>query len=94
MRSSPHSKGRTPISRRMNGGEDDRATAHYASEELDRGPIIEQDVVRVSHELDLFRLEEPRQGCGTARAHQGGERDLESRVIIYKNRTIVFGPIV
>ena len=26
------------------------ATAHYASEDLDQGPIIEQDVVRVNHE--------------------------------------------
>jgi len=66
------------------------ATAHYATEELDAGPIIEQDVARVSHRLDPTML-----------ARIGGEIEravlaraiawhLEDRVIVHGNRTIVF----
>ena len=66
------------------------ATAHYASQDLDQGPIIEQDVVRVNHELtpqglmDVGKDVEKRVLSRAVIAH------LESRIIIYKNRTIVF----
>ena len=39
------------------------ATAHYASEDLDQGPIIEQDTVRVSHELTPSGLKEVGKDC-------------------------------
>jgi formyltetrahydrofolate deformylase len=66
------------------------ATAHYATEELDAGPIIEQDVARVSHRHDP-----------TVLARIGGEIErlvlaravgwhLDDRVIVHGNRTIVF----
>jgi len=70
------------------------ATAHYASEELDRGPIIEQDVVRVSHELDPSGLRNLGKDVERRVLTKAVSAHLESRVIIYKNRTIVFGPIV
>ena len=66
------------------------ATAHYASEDIDQGPIIEQNVVRVSHELTPDGLKEvgkdlEKQVLATAvKAH------LEHRIIVYKNKTIVF----
>lgn len=66
------------------------ATAHYASEDLDQGPIIEQNVVRVSHELTPDGLKEvgkdlEKQVLATAvKAH------LEHRIIVYRNKTIVF----
>ena len=62
------------------------ATAHYASEDLDQGPIIEQNVVRVSHELTPEGLRDcEKQVLSTAvKAH------LEHRIIVYRNRTIVF----
>ncbi len=66
------------------------ATAHYASEDLDQGPIIEQNVVRVSHELTPDGLKEvgkdlEKQVLATAvKAH------LDHRIIVYKNKTIVF----
>ncbi len=66
------------------------ATAHYVTSELDQGPIIEQDVCRVSHRdevQDLVRKgrELERQVLTRAvRAH------LERRVLISGNRTIVF----
>ena len=45
------------------------ATAHYVTEELDAGPIIEQDVVRVSHRDDVER------------ARRGSARDIERTVL-------------
>ena len=66
------------------------ATAHYVTEELDAGPIIEQDVVRVTH----------REGAARARAHRARRRahgarprggpHLEDRVLVHENRTVVF----
>jgi formyltetrahydrofolate deformylase len=67
------------------------ATAHYVTRELDQGPIIEQDVCRVSHRDDVGEL-----------LRKGGELErrvltsavrlhLERRVLVSGNRTIVFG---
>jgi len=67
------------------------ATAHYVTSELDQGPIIEQDVLRVSHRDDVDEL-----------VRKGGELErrvltravrlhLERRVLVSGNRTIVFG---
>ena len=66
------------------------ATAHYVTEELDAGPIIEQDVVRVSHRDDveqLVRLGRDVERNVLARAVQ---RHLEDRVLVHENRTVVF----
>jgi formyltetrahydrofolate deformylase len=66
------------------------ATAHYVIEELDAGPIIEQDTVRVSHrdgmeELkDLGRDLERRVLARAVRWH------LEDRIIVHEGKTIVF----
>jgi len=67
------------------------ATAHYVTSELDQGPIIEQDVARVSHRDDVDEM-----------VRKGGELErrvltravrlhLERRVLVSGNRTIVFG---
>jgi len=67
------------------------ATAHYVTTELDQGPIIDQDVCRVSHRDDVGEL-----------VRKGGELErrvltravrlhLERRVLLSGNRTIVFG---
>ncbi|MES1205934.1 MAG: formyltetrahydrofolate deformylase [Pseudomonadota bacterium] len=67
------------------------ATAHYVTEDLDQGPIIEQDVCRASHRDDVDEL-----------VRKGGELErrvltravrlhLERRVLLSGNRTIVFG---
>jgi folate-dependent phosphoribosylglycinamide formyltransferase PurN len=66
------------------------ATAHYVTEELDAGPIIEQDVTRVTHEDDTATLE--RRGAdiehaGLARAVQW---HCEDRVLLHGNTTVVF----
>ncbi|MNF16460.1 Formyltetrahydrofolate deformylase [compost metagenome] len=60
------------------------------TEDLDEGPIIEQDVARVSHEQsvdDLVRLGKDVEKTVLAR---GLRNHLEDRVLVYGNKTIVF----
>jgi formyltetrahydrofolate deformylase len=67
------------------------ATAHYVTAELDQGPIIEQDVVRVSHRddvNDLIRKGKDLERVVLARAVR---LHLQNRVLVYGNRTVVFG---
>ncbi len=66
------------------------ATAHYATADLDEGPIIEQDVVRVSHRddvADLIRKGKDLERVVLARAVR---LHLQNRVLVYGNRTVVF----
>jgi formyltetrahydrofolate deformylase len=66
------------------------ATAHYATVELDDGPIIEQDVVRVSHEdavEDLTRIGRDVERMVLARAVKA---HLEHRIILSGRRVVVF----
>ena len=66
------------------------ATAHYASEDLDQGPIIEQNVVRVSHELTPEGLREVGKDCEKQVLSTAVKAHLEHRIIINGGRTIVF----
>ena len=66
------------------------ATAHYVTEKLDEGPIIEQDVIRVSHRQgvdDLARLGRDLEKIVLSRAIYA---HLHHRILVYKNRTVVF----
>ena len=66
------------------------ATAHYVTDDLDAGPIIEQDVVRVSHRddvADLIRKGKDLERVVLARAVR---LHLLWRVLVYGNRTVVF----
>ncbi len=66
------------------------ATCHYVTEVLDAGPIIEQDVIRVSHAHtveDLKRLGRDVEKTVLAR---GLRHHLEDRVLIHGNKTVVF----
>jgi formyltetrahydrofolate deformylase len=66
------------------------ATAHYATAELDEGPIIEQDVVRCSHRdavEDLVRKGRDLEKVVLARAVRW---HLDDRVLAYGNKTVVF----
>ncbi len=66
------------------------ATAHYVTDELDEGPIIEQDVTRVSHResvSDLIRVGREMERTVLARAVAA---HLEDRVLIFGNKTVVF----
>ncbi|MFA5514138.1 MAG: formyltetrahydrofolate deformylase [Sphaerochaetaceae bacterium] len=66
------------------------ATAHYASEELDQGPIIEQDVVRVNHELSPEGLRQIGKDVERQVLSRAVQAHLEHRILIYGNRTVVF----
>ena len=66
------------------------ATCHYVTEELDQGPIIEQDVVRVNHSdsvEDLVRLGKDVEKTVLAR---GLRAHLEDQVLVHGNKTVVF----
>lgn len=66
------------------------ATAHYVTEDLDAGPIIEQDVVKISHRdtvADLIRKGKDLERIVLAR---GARLHLQHRVLIYGNKTVVF----
>jgi formyltetrahydrofolate deformylase len=66
------------------------ATAHYATANLDEGPIIEQDVIRCSHRdsvADLTRKGRDVEKLVLARAVR---HHLEDRIIAYGNKTVVF----
>jgi formyltetrahydrofolate deformylase len=66
------------------------ATAHYATRDLDEGPIIEQDVIRTSHRDtvgDLLRKGRDLERAVLARAVRW---HLEDRVLVYGNKTVVF----
>ena len=66
------------------------ATSHYVTEQLDEGPIIEQDVIRVNHRHnkdDMVRLGKDVEKAVLARALRN---HLEDRVIVHGNKTVVF----
>lgn len=66
------------------------ATSHYVTAELDAGPIIEQDVVHVSHKdgvADLIRRGRDLEKVVLSRAVF---RHLQRRVLVYDNKTVVF----
>ena len=66
------------------------ATSHYVTADLDQGPIINQDVMRVSHEdsiSDLVRLGRDLEKTVLAKALWWHVKD---KVLVYKNKTVVF----
>lgn len=67
------------------------ATSHYVTTELDAGPIIEQDVARITHKdtvTDLINKGKDLEKIVLSRAVQ---KHIERKVLAYKNKTVVFG---
>jgi formyltetrahydrofolate deformylase len=66
------------------------ATAHYVTADLDEGPIIEQDIQRVTHRDSPAELE--RVGADIERSvfSRAVKWHVEDRVLVHENRTIVF----
>jgi formyltetrahydrofolate deformylase len=66
------------------------ATAHYVTEDLDEGPIIEQDVIRVTHEHDVESLK--RLGAHIERSvlARAVQWHCQDRVLRHQNTTVVF----
>lgn len=66
------------------------ATAHYVTADLDQGPIIEQDVDRVSHRDDVETLRELGQDVERNVLARAVKWHVEDRIIVHGNKTIVF----
>lgn len=66
------------------------ATAHYVTEDLDEGPIIEQDVTRVSHRHGPMDLVEKGRDLEKLVLSTAVRRHLQNRVLVYRNKTVVF----
>lgn len=66
------------------------ATSHYVTDELDEGPIIEQDVTRVSHRYDLADFIERGRDLERIVLSRAVRWHLEHRILCYANKTVVF----
>jgi formyltetrahydrofolate deformylase len=66
------------------------ATCHYVTEELDAGPIIEQDVIRVNHAHSIEDMRRQGRDVEKTALARGLRYHLEDRVIIHGNKTVVF----
>lgn len=66
------------------------ATAHYVTEELDGGPIIEQDVQRVSHGDDVTELKRIGRTIERVVLARAVKWHVEDRVLVHENKTVVF----
>ena len=66
------------------------ATAHYATADLDEGPIIEQDTVHVTHRDDVARLTSRGRDLETIVLARAVRAHLEHRIIVHGRKTVVF----
>jgi formyltetrahydrofolate deformylase len=66
------------------------ATSHYVTEVLDDGPIIEQDVVRISHRDSLDDLLQKGRDLEKVVLSRAVRWHVENRVLLYRNKTVVF----
>jgi formyltetrahydrofolate deformylase len=66
------------------------ATAHYATRDLDEGPIIEQDVIRASHRHAIRDLVEKGRDVERTVLSRAVRWHLEHRVLVHDNKTVVF----
>ena len=66
------------------------ATAHYVTADLDAGPIIEQDIVRVDHRCSVSDLRQLGRHVERSVLARAVGWHLDDRVIVHRNKTIVF----
>ncbi len=66
------------------------ATAHYVTEVLDDGPIIEQDVLRVDHRADAEELERVGRDVERVVLARAVRSHLHDQVLVDEHRTVVF----
>ena len=67
------------------------ATAHYVTEELDEGPILDQEVARVTHRDSVADLTRKGRDLETIVLARAVRAHLEHRVLVYGRKTVVFG---
>jgi formyltetrahydrofolate deformylase len=66
------------------------ATSHYVTANLDEGPIIEQDVVRVSHRDTVEGMLQKGRDLERVVLSRAVRWHLENRILVYQNKTVVF----
>jgi len=66
------------------------ATSHYVTEVLDDGPIIEQDVIRISHRDALEDLIQKGRDLEKVVLSRAVRWHVESRILLYANKTVIF----
>jgi formyltetrahydrofolate deformylase len=66
------------------------ATSHYVSEILDDGPIIEQDVTRISHRDQLDDLVQKGRDVERLVLSRAVRWHLDRRILLYENKTVIF----
>ncbi|MEX0386643.1 formyltetrahydrofolate deformylase [Spiribacter onubensis] len=66
------------------------ATSHYVTEDLDAGPIIEQDVTRITHRDSVGELVRKGQDLEKLVLARGVWAHIQRQTLVYRNRTIVF----
>ena len=66
------------------------ATSHYVTETLDEGPIIEQDVVRISHRDQLEDLVQKGRDLEKVVLSRAVRWHIEHRILVYTKKTVVF----
>ncbi|MGM7723491.1 formyltetrahydrofolate deformylase [Metabacillus sp. Hm71] len=66
------------------------ATSHYVTNDLDEGPIIEQDISRVDHRDDVDNLKKIGRSIERSVLARAVKWHLEDRIIVHQNKTIVF----
>ncbi len=66
------------------------ATSHYVTEELDQGPIIEQDVVRITHRDSVSDLVQKGKNLEKLVLSKAVKLHLEDKILVFGNKTVVF----
>jgi formyltetrahydrofolate deformylase len=66
------------------------ATSHYVTNDLDEGPIIEQDIMRVDHRDNIESLKKIGRSIERSVLARGVKLHLEDRIIVHQNKTILF----
>lgn len=66
------------------------ATSHYVTTELDAGPIIEQDVVRITHKDSVTELVNKGKDLEKIVLSRAVQKHIERKVLAYKNKTVIF----
>ena len=66
------------------------ATSHYVTTELDAGPIIEQDVVRITHKDSIKDLVNKGKDLEKIVLSRAVQKHIERKVLAYKNKTVIF----
>ena len=66
------------------------ATSHYVTTELDAGPIIEQDVVRITHKDSIEDLVNKGKDLEQIVLSRAVQKHIERKILAYKNKTVIF----